>query len=438
MALNKVLGSFKPDNLFAANQELPAVMDSFEIAAGQFLKRGSLVNKDGVLVSATDTAVYAVLAKDCDTTDGASEAPVYLTGEFNADAVKVNDNVDNMFAVCVSARKAGIFLKPHAKMPPVAPMTLRFKFGKEGYVPPTLAKGTWSNVAGDIWDWTCTDTNWATAFGGGATGVPGAFSDMDNPVKLVAAGDTKAVTDFSRLFQNCYALTKVCPFDTSGASTAFLMFSYCENVEEFFDLDLTNATGSNGTVAIYQHCKKMKRSPKILLPSVSCSLQNLFFGCFDLEEVQLFDTSKVTSMNSMFSLCCTLRKVPSFDTSNVKSMQQMFGGKSQSLEVKMNMEEVPNFDYGKVTNMQSFFENNVAIREIGPLNLPAVGNVIWMFKNCVNVERGALDLHRILVEKPELSQSSSHQDCFVNCGKNTESGLADLRQIPADWGGLAE
>ena len=438
MAMNKVLGSFKPDNLFAANQELPAVADTLEIAAGQFLLRGSLVNKGGVLVNANYIEVYAVLARDCDTTEGAKEAPVYLTGEFNADAVKVNDNVDNMFSVCVSARKAGIFLKPHAKMPSVAPMTLRFKFGKEGYVPPTLAKGTWSNVAGDIWDWTCEDPNWATAFGGGSTTNPGAFADFENPVQLIAAGDTSAVTDFSRLFQNCYALAKVCPFDTSGASTAYLMFSHCENVEEFFDLDLTNATGNNGTAAIYQYCSKMKRSPKILLPSVSCSLFNLFFGCNELEEVQLFDTSNVTSMQSMFSLCGNLRKVPSFDTSNVTNMRQMFGGKTSSLDVKMNIEEVPNFDYGKVTNMQSFFENNVAIREIGTIDIPAVTNVKAMFRDCVNVERGALDLHVILVEKPELSQSSSYQNCFENCGKNTESGLAELQQIPVSWGGLAE
>lgn len=231
---------------------------------------------------------------------------------------------------------------------------------------------------------------------------------------------------------------KVCPFDTSGASTAFLMFSKCENVKDFFDLDLTNATGNQGTMAIYQYCKKMKRSPKILLPSVSCSLQNLFFGCFALEEVQLFDTSKVTSMNSMFSLCGNLHKVPSFDTSNVTSMQQMFGGSSTSFEVEMNMEEIPNFDYRKVTNMQSFFQNNVAIREIRTIDIPAVANVTWMFRDCVNVERGALDLHGILFVKPKLSQSSRHVNCFLNCGKNTESGLADLRQIPADWGGLAE
>ena len=58
-----------------------------------------------------DTDVYAVLAEDCDTTDGAKEAAVYLTGEFNIDAVKVNANVDDMAAVKIAARKVGIFLK---------------------------------------------------------------------------------------------------------------------------------------------------------------------------------------------------------------------------------------------------------------------------------------------------------------------------------------
>lgn len=220
MALNKVLGTFEPDNLFAANQELPAVADVLEIAASQNLKRGSLVNVNGAQIAATtdgvkasgtitfaanptaddtitvgtttltfksadpgenevligtdvaatidnviaslpdsvtgskssgvltitavaagtagnsialaksgsditvsgatltggvnevvDTDVYAVLAEDCDTTEGAKEAAVYLTGEFNINAVKVNDNVDDMTAVKIAARKVGIFLK---------------------------------------------------------------------------------------------------------------------------------------------------------------------------------------------------------------------------------------------------------------------------------------------------------------------------------------
>ena len=220
MAMNKVLGTYEPDNLFAANQELPAVADVLEIAASQNLKRGSLVNVNGAQIAATtdgvkasgtitfadqpsandtvtidtktltfksadpgenevligtdlaatidnvidalpdsvtgskassvltitaatagtagnsialaksgsnitvsgatlsggvdevvDTDVYAVLAEDCDTTEGAKEAAVYLTGEFNIDAVKVNENVDDMAAVKIAARKVGIFLK---------------------------------------------------------------------------------------------------------------------------------------------------------------------------------------------------------------------------------------------------------------------------------------------------------------------------------------
>lgn len=227
MAMNKVLGTYEPDNLFAANQELPAVADVLEIAAEQNLKRGSLVNVNGVQIGTSfigkpasgwfkfgtndlegvtiavgsiertwtenpdpdnpkeillgnsleesvntliteligggevvcgvfyenegvlnifavaegiagnaislstngsnitksgDTLtggedegivmdVYAVLAEDCDTTEGAKEAAVYLTGEFNIDAVKVNENVDDMAAVKIAARKVGIFLK---------------------------------------------------------------------------------------------------------------------------------------------------------------------------------------------------------------------------------------------------------------------------------------------------------------------------------------
>lgn len=220
MAMNKVLGAYEPDNLFAANQELPAVADVLEIAASQDLKRGSLVNVSGAQIASTtdgvkasgtitfaanpsandtvtvdtttlkfvsatpgdnevligddvaatidnviaalpasvtgtkaegvltitaakdgtagndialarsgsnitvsgaklsggvdevvDTDVYAVLAEDCDTTEGAKEAAVYLTGEFNIDAVKVNENVDDMAAVKIAARKVGIFLK---------------------------------------------------------------------------------------------------------------------------------------------------------------------------------------------------------------------------------------------------------------------------------------------------------------------------------------
>lgn len=58
-----------------------------------------------------DTEVYAVLAEDCDTTDGAKNAAVYLTGDYNENHIIVANGVS--VADCkVNARKVGIFIKP--------------------------------------------------------------------------------------------------------------------------------------------------------------------------------------------------------------------------------------------------------------------------------------------------------------------------------------
>lgn len=60
-----------------------------------------------------DLDVYAVLAEDCDTTAGsAKEAPVYLTGDFNARALSVSASAGATVADCkINARKIGIFIK---------------------------------------------------------------------------------------------------------------------------------------------------------------------------------------------------------------------------------------------------------------------------------------------------------------------------------------
>lgn len=99
--------SVERDNLFAATQVMPVVADKLTIAISQTLKRGSLVTSAGALAGAAD--VYAVLAHDIDTTEGAKEAAVYLTGEFNANALNASVEV----ASCKeAARKVGIFIKP--------------------------------------------------------------------------------------------------------------------------------------------------------------------------------------------------------------------------------------------------------------------------------------------------------------------------------------
>ncbi|MGN0885795.1 MAG: hypothetical protein ACI4RT_02230 [Candidatus Spyradenecus sp.] len=100
----------KKDNLFSATQIMPVVPDKLTIAqASAVLVRGSIVTAAGALATAAADA-YAILAEDCDSTVTAKEAPVYLTGEFNEDALTVGDAIT--VADCkVPLRKLGIFIK---------------------------------------------------------------------------------------------------------------------------------------------------------------------------------------------------------------------------------------------------------------------------------------------------------------------------------------
>lgn len=407
-----------------------------------------------------------------------------------------------------------------------APMTLRFRFSDPDYDPSAAgvgSSGVWfkqPHASGNIWDWTNTNTSWATAFGGGGTDIPGAFADYENnKTKVIAAGDTSTVTDFSRFFQNCYAITEICSIDTSNATTVFLMFSYCTNCSKFSDMDFSSAIANNGTAAVYQCCLKMKKGPNIKFPSNNnFTLANFFWGCENLEEVPLydthmcnnmsgmfsgkvvsgnivgkmklkkvplfdtsnvtnfstvfcacyllesiplFDTSKVNTMKSLFSFCNNLKEVPLFETKNVtdmrnmfeccysltsvpnfntskvSNMHNMFSGKAYNTtvfeDVDMHISEVPNFDYSRVTLFDDFFSNNIDITEIPDMNILAnVTKCNNMFINCPNVQTGAKALYDKLSVKSSIT---NHTNAFKNCGSNTETGRAELAQIPTSWGG---
>lgn len=97
------------DNLFATSTQ-HVVSDVLLVAQSGIVKRGTLLGEDGAAVT-SGKDVYAVLAEDVDTTDGAKEAAVYLTGEFNEKALAVGEGA----AVAdfkKSARKVCIFIKP--------------------------------------------------------------------------------------------------------------------------------------------------------------------------------------------------------------------------------------------------------------------------------------------------------------------------------------
>jgi surface protein len=381
----------------------------------------------------------------------------------------------------------GIIMMDIPELPAPAANTLRFSFGDRRYNPVTAGVGTygtWTKLEhplNNIWDWTNNNTSWATAFGGGATGVPGAFSDYDhNRVKVIACGDTSSVTNFSRLFQNCYAITEIDELNTSGATNVFIMFSNCTNCSKFPYLDLRNATDVRG---IFQVCESMVSAPNIDFPTEhTFSLQNFFMGCCNLLNIPLyntsmctnmramfqysnvtekwmkirtipaFDTGRVTTMRQMFGACKDLTTVPLFDTTYVNDMGEMFGdcrsiqtipafSTSNVTNMKEiccgchNLRTIPNWDYSKATDLTKSFYNCHEITTIPSMTLTSVENVDQMFENCEKVSSGSLSMYNYMLT---VSGIASHNNTFKNCGINTVSGYAELEQIPQDWGGLQE
>lgn len=106
------------DNLIVSGT-FPIVTDTLTIASGQNLTRGTVlgvVTIGGEAVKVDSTAVdgsgvaYAILCQDTDATLADVVAPVYLTGEFNGDAL-VFGGTDTKATHKNALRKIGIFIK---------------------------------------------------------------------------------------------------------------------------------------------------------------------------------------------------------------------------------------------------------------------------------------------------------------------------------------
>lgn len=177
------------------------------------------------------------------------------------------------------------------------------------------------------------------------------------------------------------------------------------------------------------------------------SMAALFDGCHNLRSVEFFDTSLCTDMNSMFMLCSSLREIPRFDTHNVEHMGNMFfeatsfehcpdldtsrvtnmGGMFWTTAIK----EAPALDTSSVTIMSSMFYECTSLKHVPLYSTASCNDMRWMFDNCWNVEGGALALYN--QASSQAVPPTYYDGAFYQCGSNTETGAAELAQIPAEW-----
>ena len=303
---NKELGRF----LFCERYTLQPVKDAMYIAEGQELKRGAVVDVNGVLVGTSSILPYAVLEFDCDTRDGGKQASVFIKGEFNFDKLSFASGLDksDMDNIVYNGNSVGIVIKPYEYdegfNPIMAPAgtsednplmtaadtermilenttpaanTLRFSFSKLDYSPVVAgvgSSGTWKKVSkyaeNNVWDWTKSSTDWSASFNN-------SFTDPSNEVSVIAAGDTSSITSFFQLFRLCSSLVDCCLIDTSNATRMASMFS-TTNIKKIHLFDTGKVTDvqymfyncvnvEEGALALYQQMSTQTTPPSVV---VSC------------------------------------------------------------------------------------------------------------------------------------------------------------------------
>lgn len=198
------------------------------------------------------------------------------------------------------------------------------------------------------------------------------------------------------------------------------MFSYSRNVTEVLGANASNVTNMSN---MFNQCTALSSVPLFDTSNV-IYIADMFNSCTSLTSIPLFDTSNVTYMYEMFKSCTSLTSVPLFDTSKVTNMEQMFIACTSLINV-------PLFDTSNVTSMFLTFSNCSSLTSLPLFDTSKVINMGSTFRDCQNVESGALALYQ--QASTQANPPSNHSQTFTNCGTNTQTGAAELAQIPSDW-----
>ena len=139
--------------------------------------------------------------------------------------------------------------------------------------------------------------------------------------------------------------------------------------------------------------------------------QGFFSGLINLREfenIEVLNTSQVTSMNNMFGGCMELTSLDlsHFDTSNVTDMFGMFAQCSKLTDL-----DISNFDTSKVTRMAWMFENTgLTGIDLSHFDTSQVTDMSGMFYNNQN-------LKWIDVSNFDTSKVTSTEQMFNNCSQ---------------------
>lgn len=321
---------------------------------------------------------------------------------------------------------------------------------------PINEKGTWTRVSADpnIWDFHRDNGVWSEALA-----ISNAYT---NGGWEVLAANLTGVHDTSYMFWGSNSLKAVHNLITPNMTTCHNMFQSCEELEHIDDFDTSQMgvdTYKQGMTGMFQRCLSLKEFPHINTAAVH-NFDRMFMQCESMVIAPKIDLSSATYTGGMFNSCISLVEVPEYDTHNVMNMDQMFQGCTSLVELPdfdysslegiewpnrnvgglsyycsgcISLEHVPDLNIPNCDGLYMAFTDCRSLKHIPAINCKVGPYVDDTFKNCVNAESGILDSYNYL----SSNQAWHHDSTFMNCGVNTETGSAELAQIPNDWKGVS-
>ena len=179
-------------------------------------------------------------------------------------------------------------------------------------------------------------------------------------------------------------------WDISSANNKTVMARLVPNTDDT-TTNILYIQGNGGVIANYDSSALFLNFSKLteienlnlLDTSQVTSMDSMFYGCSSLTSLDIsnFDTSQVTSMYSMFRNCASLTSldVSNFDTSKVTNMGSMFFGCSRLTSL-----DVSNFDTSQVISMNSMFYecSGLTSLDVSHFNTSKVTSMGSMFQDC--------------------------------------------------------
>lgn len=112
---------------------------------------------------------------------------------------------------------------------------------------------------------------------------------------------------------------------------------------------------------------------------------------------------------------------------------KLFGAPFDYAQIDKKPTEVLGANSTGITSMDYTFYGCSSLTSIPLIDMTSATRTESMFQSCTNVSSGALSLYN------SVSQQTNPPSVFVgmfrDCGANTTNGLAELNQIPGNWGG---